>query len=135
MADYISTSRHADSPRIVASKSIVAPVDGTHTCIRIPHRAMVTRVWTDVTTAFGSAGAVLTIGFVGNGETADPDAFMGTAATQPNLVAMRSSSEDNNPASQGKYFADAGGLITATTDDNGSTAGNFAVFAEYYVVY
>lgn len=135
MADYTHKGRTSDAVRCAASKTLVSPADGTHNVIRIPQYALVTRVWTNITTAFGSAGATLDVGFLGNGETADTDAFMGTAATQPNTAALRSSSEDNNPASQGKYFSDAGGMITVTTDDDSSTAGTFTVFAEYYVIH
>ena len=126
MANFTSTSRHSDAVRLVASKTFVTPADGTHMAIRIPQWAFVTRVWTNITTGYTNAGATF---------TADTDAFMGTAAVQPTVAALRSSNEDNNPASQGKYFDSAGGMITVTIDDNGGTAGTFTVFAEYYVIH
>jgi len=135
MADYMHTGRASDAIRLHASKTLVSPADGTHNVVRLPKYAFVTRVWTNITTAFSAPGATLTVGFVGNGEAADTDAFMGTAATQPTLAALRASSEDNNPASQGKYFSAAGGMVTVTTDDNSGTAGTFTVFVEFYVIH
>jgi len=131
--DKYSTAA-TDNYRLARSKYMVSPGDGTYNIIHIPKFAFVKRVWTVVETAFTAPGATLTVGFIGNGEAANTDAFMDSSNTQPTLIGTRSSSEDNREFCQGKYFNTARGAITVTTDDNAGTAGKFYVIVEYSVL-
>ena len=133
MADKYSIAA-TDNYRLARSKYMVTPADATYNIIAMPKFAFVKRVWTVVETAFTDPGATLSVGFMGNGETADTDAFMDSDNSQQSQIGTRSSSEDNRANCQGKYFNSARGAITVTTDDNGGTAGKFYVIVEYSVL-
>jgi hypothetical protein len=134
MVDFY-TNNFADNIRLARSKRLIAPADDVYNVIRIPRYALVlcTRVW--IETAYTNAGALMTVGFVGNKDTADPDAFMTTALCDPDATGMAVSYAGNAACCGGKYFQDGSGSITITVDDNGGTAGTFYVFAEYVVVH
>lgn len=127
--------RMSDRPFLARSKRMVAPADATYNLIRVPVKAFVTDVWVVITTAFTAAGSVLTVGWLGNGETADPDGFITTDISEPTVAGLKCAVHDTLTSWPGKYFYTSGGVITCTTDDNAGTAGTFWVFANYYVIH
>ena len=114
MPDKLSITA-ADNYRLARSQTLLELADGTYNIIRIPHFAFVDEVWLSITQAYagGSSGAV-TVGFVGNGETADPDGFMDATQAGGRATGMKIMSEDAQPGSKGKWFSTAGGLLTIT---------------------
>ena len=129
MADY-TTPKQSDVCWVAASQVIKTPADTVHRVVKIPQLALVTDIIISKTVGFSLASATVTIGFTGNNETADPDAFMSSVVFDPTRVGTASMKSDNMKYSAGKYFARAGG-ITVTTNKNGGTAGTFQVFVVY----
>lgn len=107
--------RASDNHRLVRSDTLLELADGTYNLIRIPKFAFVDEVWLSITQAYagGSTGAA-TVGFVGNGETADTDGFMDATQAGARATGMKRMSEDAQPGSKGKWFSAAGGLLTIT---------------------
>jgi len=135
MATDFYGQHFSDNYRIARSKKLIEPADGVWNIIRIPRFAFVTEVWIEMLTAYGDAGATLTVGWVGNGETADPDGFILSAVIDPDATGMTKASEGTATGGQGKYFRDASGYITITSDDNAGSIGTFWVFAQYSVLH
>jgi len=129
MADYV-IRKQSDVVWAKASKILVTPADATHTVCRIPKNTLVTNIIVNKTVAYSVAGAVVTIGFTGNGEAADVDAFMSEATFNPQVVGTSSIHQGAVKNSGGKYFTQAG-AITVTSNDNTGVAGTFQVFVEY----
>jgi len=127
--------RASDNFRFKRSVKLIAPADEGYCLIRIPQFSHVIGVWLHKTVAFSDAGALLSVGFIGNGETADPDAFIDTILGEASSVGVVNAIQDGQPASRGKWFNDASGAITATCDDNGGTAGTFFVAVCYSVIH
>jgi hypothetical protein len=126
--------RLSDRPMLARSKRMVAPADGTYNLIRVPAKAFVTDVWVLITTAFTAAGSTLTVGWLGNGETAVTNGFITNDISKPTVTGLKRAQNDTLTSWEGKYFNSASGLITCTTDDNAGTAGTFWVFVNYYVI-
>jgi hypothetical protein len=72
------------------------------------------------------AGDTVSVGFLGNGESADVDYFLTTAEAAASATGYKN-------APRMKYFADASGAITFTVSTIGTGVG--FVFAEYSVIY
>lgn len=117
------------------SQMMVAPSDGYYSVIRIPHKGFITEVWLYIATAFTAAGSTLTVGWAGNGEVAVTNAFMSTDISDPTTAGMKRAKSDTLVSIDGKWFQTDRGVITVTCDDNGGTAGTFAVFALYAQIY
>lgn len=130
MTDYNTTTKQSDVLWVKASKNIITPTDTTHTVCSIPANSLVTDIIVNKTTAYSSAGAVVTIGFKGNGETADVDAFMSSAVFDPTVVGTASIRQGSVLNSGGKHFTQQGS-ITVTSNDNAGTAGTFQIFVCY----
>jgi hypothetical protein len=82
MATDLLCTAAADNMRLARSKNLVTLADGTYNLIRIPKYAFVDQIWFYVSQAYaGGAAGSATLGFVGNGETADPDGFMDATIT------------------------------------------------------
>ena len=129
MSNY-SINKQSDNVWCRASKVIAAPTDTTHVVCPIPKSTLITDIIVNKSTAYTDVGALVNIGFSGNGETADPDAFMSSAVFDPAQVGVVSMKQGSVKNSGGKYFTSAGS-ITVTSDDNGGTAGTFQVFVCY----
>jgi len=127
MTNYLA-HKISDHTWVVASNQLVAPEDGLHEVVRIPPRCLVKNIWLDKKVAFGNPTSTAQIGFIGNGETADPNAFF-TVTLNTNVMES-SLHSGTGVAAAGKYF-DQGGLITITTDKDNGTAGTLQVFVEY----
>jgi len=114
MTDFICTAA-ADNMRLARSKQLVTLADGTYNLIRIPKYAFVDEIWFYVSQAYaGGSGGSATIGFLGNGETADPDGFMDATQAGGRATGMKPMTPDTQPGSKGKWFTTAGGMLTIT---------------------
>ena len=116
MAINALASRAADNIRIMRSGKITLSADDTYQVIKLPKKAFVVGVWLEILTAFDdqTTDGTITVGFFGNGETADADYFMDNTAAAPLVTGMKE-------VTKGKWFGDASGLITVTAVDNDST--------------
>jgi hypothetical protein len=136
MPDFLSTIA-ADNIRLARSKTLVNLADGTYNLIMLPKFAFVKQIWLYVSVAYaGGAGATGTIGFTGNGETADPDGFMDATAAGVRATGMKIMTADAQPGSQGKWFNSAGGCITITlAKSTDTTLLTGWVFAGYSILH
>lgn len=109
-------SRSADNIRMMRSGKVTLSADDTYYVLKLPKKAFVVGVWLEIITAFDdqTTDGTITVGFSGNGETADADYFMDNTAAAPLVTGMKE-------VTKGKWFGDASGLITVTANDNDST--------------
>ena len=106
-----TTKIAADNIRVERTGKITLDADGLYHIFKLPKKAFVHAVHLEILTATddpaeGDVGT-LTIGFVGNAETAVANYFAATNTTLPLVAGMKS-------FTKGKWFVDAGGAITAT---------------------
>jgi hypothetical protein len=127
------THAFSDNTRLAKGKTMIAPADGTWNLVALPRFAFVKTVWLWVISGYVGGAPVVTIGFIGNGESADVDAFMTNVETDPTFVGMKNSVHGSALWADGKYFDAASGAITLTTA-KGTTAGNLIAFVDYSVV-
>ena len=121
MPDFQSFAA-SDNFRLARSKTLYTLADGTYNLILLPKFTFVMELWFIVTQAYaGGSGASATIGFTGNGETADPDGFMDATAAGARATGVKRMSDDTQPGSKGKWFNSASGFLTITLDDNAET--------------
>lgn len=125
-AYYINAQ--ADNFRLCRSRLLNQPADDTYEVIRIPWKGFVSDVTINMSTAFADAGATVTVGYIGNKDSDDPDYFLTSAEINPDAAGFVVSTRP-------MYFADAGGAITVTCDDNGDTAGVFMIFAQLTIIH
>lgn len=119
MAVNALSSRSADNFRMARSGKVTLSTDDTYNVLKLPKKAFVVGVWLEVVTAFDAVAAedtdgTLTVGFSGNGESADADYFMNTTAAAPLTTGMKE-------VTKGKWFGSASGLITVTAAANDAT--------------
>ncbi len=135
MVDKISI-KAADNMRLVRSHHLLSLADGVYNLIRFPKFAFVDQVWLYISTPYsGGSGGSATIGFVGNGETADPDGFMDATACGARAAGMKVATADAQPGSLGKWFQDASGMLTITLADASDTVLMIGyVFARYTII-
>lgn len=137
MTDKLSL-KASDNYRLTRSDTLLELADGTYNIIMIPQYAFVDQIWLSITQAYstGTGTATGTVGFVGNGETADPDGFMDAATCAVTATGMKIMTTDAQPGSKGKWFNTAGGLLTITLDDDGeSTLMIATVFMRFSVLH
>jgi hypothetical protein len=134
MADFFLPGGGADNFRLFRSRHIVAPVvAGTYGVVRLPRYAFVRNVWVLTETVVTGTTVENTIGFTGNGETADTDFFFESSDLIGRTVEMQSADGGTMPF-RGKWFNNASGMITLTAAD-AWTAGKLIVFAEFSVIH
>jgi len=121
MVDFLGRIA-ADSPRLARSKSLVGKADAVYNIIALPKFTFVVDVFINITTAYGPIGdATATIGFTGNGETADPDGFMTTNDVLPGVAGLKSMRGGAGAWAKGKWFNSASGQLTITLAKNSGT--------------
>ena len=127
----------SDNFRLARSKNLYELADGTYNLILIPKFAFVMDVWFYVSTAYaGGATGAATIGFTGNGETADPDGFFDATAAGARATGMKRMTDDTQPGSKGKWFNTASGFLTITlAKGNDTTLLRGFVFMQYSVLH
>lgn len=129
--NYISYSA-ADNYRLARSKTLIDLNDDTYLLIQIPKYAFVRSVWLHVTDP--SESGTMTVGWLGNGEVAQPAGFMSIEIAECQVAGLKIAMKDNALAFPGKYFNSASGIITLTNDSVGGDSGTCMVFAEYTVI-
>jgi hypothetical protein len=132
MTTDIIVTRSADNYRIGKSKTILTPAAETYWVYKIPRYSLVTDVWLYVPTA-GSTDTV-SVGWAGNGETAQAAGFMSTGIANVMATGMKRAQHDTLVAFEGKWFDDAGGLLTMTVGTT-QTTGEFHLFVTYTVIH
>jgi hypothetical protein len=130
MADY-TIHKQSDLRWVRASQVIVSPADGTHVVCPIPKNTLVTNIIISRIVGATVGGALLFVGFQGNGEVADPSFFMSSTLASPTNVGVVSMNQGSAPGAGGKYFTTAGAITVTTDDFGGTTSGTFQVFVEY----
>ena len=128
--DLISL-RAADNFRMVKSKTILTPAAATYRLALIPRYAFIMGVWFSVET-IGDSDTV-SIGWLGNGETAQPAGFLSLGIAKATELGLKSAQHDTLVAFEGKYFADKSGMLTMTVGTIQST-GLFHVFVSFAVI-
>jgi hypothetical protein len=132
MTTDIISVKAADNYRIGKSRTILTPSADTYWLYRFPRYTLVTDVWLYVPTA-GSSDTV-SIGWTGNGETAQAAGFMSLDIAAVMETGMKRAQHDTLVAFEGKYFDDASGLLTMTVGTT-QTTGEFHVFVQYSIIY
>jgi hypothetical protein len=135
LTDWTSRAQQSDRIWVARSETFVDPDDGYYAVIKVPTKALITQVWIHIATAFTAAGAILTVGFEGNGDTAVTNCFFTTDIAKPTETGIKRSFPDVAVSVEGKWFDTYRGVITITTDDQGGTAGTFTVFAEFAEIF
>ena len=128
-------AKYADNIRLARSVILIDPDDDSYSLIQVPQYGFVIDVWLHKTLAATAAGALVSVGFEGNGETADTDAFIDVTLGDASVLGVVRAIHDGQPGSRGKWFDDAGGSITLTCDDDGGTGGTFMVMALFVVIH
>ena len=123
----------ADNYKLAMSGLFIIPSADTYDIIRIPKWAFVEDAWLEVTVAC-TAGATISVGWKGNGETAQVAGFMSVDLTKPTETGLKRAQKDNLLSFPGKYFGDGSGAVTITIAGTTLTAGKFRVFAGYSVI-
>lgn len=119
--------------RLMASRLMVAPADGTYNLIRIPKYSLITDVWVQITSAF-TVDAAVEVGWLGNGETAVTDGFITDDIADAKIVGLKRAFNTTTKTFPGKYFNAASGAITATILANSGVVGNFRVFVQFATI-
>jgi len=120
---------------MVASRLMVAPDDDTYYVIQLPRYAFVTDVWLNITTAYVGGAPTISVGFAGNGETANTAYFITTDISEPTVAGIKCSIKDTIASNRSKYFSNGSGSITVTiAAGSASTEGTFEVFAQYVLI-
>ena len=139
MADnfsFIDRYSEADNMRYVKSAALLDAADDTYFLARVPLNAFVTNIIVQLISAYGST-STLTVGFSGNQETADPDAFMLSVDIDPDgAILTRSLAGATGINRGGKWFDQASGSITMTVGKGDAAATASArLFVEYKLIY
>jgi hypothetical protein len=135
MVDFNSVIA-ADNIRLARSKNLVSLADGTYNIIQLPRYSFVKDVWLYISTAYAGGDGVATVGFTGNGETADPDAFINGVWAAATVTGVKRMTAGYGAWAQGKWFDTASGQITITLDDLAATTLlKGVVFVEYTVIH
>ena len=125
----------ADNYMLAMSGLLVEPDDDTYDVIRIPKWGFVENVWLEITTAYIAGTPTITIGWKGNGETAQAAGFMSTDIAKPFELGLKKAQQDNLLSFPGKYFSGGSGAITVTVAAGAATTeGQFRVIAGYSVI-
>jgi hypothetical protein len=120
---------------MAASRLMVAPDDDTYYVIQLPRYAFVTDVWLNITTAYVGGAPTISVGFAGNGETANTVYFITTDISEPTVAGIKCSIKDTIASNRSKYFSNGSGSITVTiAAGSASTEGTFEVFAQYVLI-
>lgn len=131
MPDFFSNAA-SDNFRLIKSKPLSGAVAaGTWALIRIPKWAYISKVWVWVQTA--ASATDVSVGWMGNTETAQAAGFMSTGVLKANVVGYKEAVNDTIISFGQKYFDKGTGAITATLGTTWSS-GKIFVFCQYSVV-
>jgi hypothetical protein len=104
---------------MMRSGKITLSAADSYAALKLPKKAFVVGLWLEIITAYDDVAVeeiagTITVGFSGNGESADADHFLTSAQAAPLVTGMKASSV-------AKWFDSASGLITVTPTANDST--------------
>lgn len=133
---FIGRSAETDELRLVNSPELLDPSDNEYHLIRVPWHALITNIYLHLISPFGSS-SVITVGFDGNGETADPDAFLLDVDIDPDGSILTRSLKDSTAVNGGgKWFNANSGAITVTvTKGDALATAALRLFVEYKVIH
>lgn len=138
MTDYslIDKSSEADNLRWVKSASILNGGDNSYFLVKVPRFALVTDIIVHLISPFGTT-STMTVGFDGNKETVDPDAFLLNVNIDPDglnkLISLASSTGVNRG---GKWFDQANGVITLDlVQGNAPVTAEVRLFVGYHKIF
>ena len=135
MSDFY-THAFSDNIRLARSKPLIAVADGTYNLIRVPRYAFVKGLWVFVKEVYAGGSPAVTVGFVGNGETSDPDGFIATGVVTLTAKGVTAAVGETATWADGKYFNDGTGAITITVSNGSATTkGTLIVLADYSVIH
>lgn len=126
------STRLSDNTYMVRSGRIAPTATGEVELFRVPKNAFVEDLWLEIVTA--DAGATVIVGFKGNGEVADTDAFIDATLGVADVATMIRATDDAQPASKGKWFSAASGIVTAEVGGALAPTLVFRVFAKYSII-
>ena len=129
----ITTVKLSDNVYTARSKWLVDRSDGTYGLIRLPKNSFVSDVWFLVATVFSGGTPTVTIGWIGNGETAQASGFMSDEISKCTELGLKRSYRDNLLSYGGKYFYTSSGMITLTIAGT-PTAGKALVLVNYAII-
>jgi hypothetical protein len=130
-----TTFAMSDNIYFMKSKLLVAPDDETYALLRVPQYALIIDVILFIPTAYVAGAPVLSIGWLGNSQSAQTGGFIPSDLTRPWETGIKYSADATLVSTRSKYFNTKGGLITATIAAGGaSTEGSFQVFAHYCII-
>ncbi len=134
--DYFAQAS-SDNIRLAKSRYILAPDDGTHNVIRMPRFAFLIDVFFQLITPYsGASSGLITLGLIGNGAVADPDAVLVDVYIGSETAGMSRMSGGSAVAAEGYWFDDASGVVTLTsTLGNSSATIACQVFAFYTIIH
>lgn len=128
------SERYSDHQMLVRSKYFDTPGNYTYGIIRVPRNGMVKDVWLNVVTAFTSATLpVVTVGFVGNGESENLSYFMTNEIADPKNAGIKRAQHDTLTSFEGKWFNAGSGAIVITFSGT-ATAGKCCVIADIIIL-
>jgi len=126
----------SDNFRLARSKTLAAPASGTYEVIRVPQWTFVGKVWLYISTAFVGGAPTVSVGWLGNKQTAVTAGFLSNDMSEPFVAGLKESFRDSLVSFPGKWFNAAGGAVTVTVATGGATTvGTFIVFAHYSVIH
>ena len=135
MSDFY-THAFSDNIRLARSKPLIAVDDGTYNLIRIPRYAFVKNLYVLVTKAYVGTTQDITVGFIGNGETANPGGFIASGVVDLTEIGATAAIKGTAAWADGKYFSDGTGAITITVSNgDASTKGTLLALADYSVIH
>jgi hypothetical protein len=140
MADnftFIDRTAETDQLRLVKSVALLDAADDTYFLARIPQFAFVSNIVVQLISPYGTT-STMTVGFSGNKETADPDAFLLNVNIDPDGSILTRSMLVNGTGvnSGGKWFDQASGAITLTlAKGNAAATASSRLFVEYKMIF
>jgi hypothetical protein len=126
------SKKMSDFSYMIRSGTIIPTATGEVDLFSVPKNAFVEELWLSIVTA--DADTTVKVGFKGNGETADDDAFIDVILGVGDSIAMIKATDDAQPASKGKWFNTANAIITATVGGTLAPTLTFRVFCKYSII-
>lgn len=135
--EFFTLAKGADRTRHLRSAILLNVADNTYWMIKIPRYAFVHTVVWETLAVYGSS-STMTVGFAGNGETADPDAFILSADIDPDHSTRLTTGLEHATGinRSGKWFDAEPGAITVTmVIGNGAATASGRVWVGFDVIH
>lgn len=127
----------SDSVYCARSVTLVNPSDDTYNLIAFPKMAFIKQVALFVVTKTDGTTTSLTVGWAGNGETAQAAGFISNDIADVKTVGMKWSIADTLVSNRGKWFNSGPGMVTLTfaKGDASSVYGTYIVLVDYVMIW